>query len=84
MKKHREKVGDILTFGERLRQERKSQQLSQDVIRGLCGLSREAWSRYETGQQFPSFINLVLLADGLNINTDYLLGRTTERKNLNL
>lgn len=84
MYQYSKKAGDLLTFGERLKQERKAHNLSQDVISGLCGLSRETWSKYETDQRLPTFTNLLQIADTLNVSTDYLFGRTAERKNLGL
>jgi len=41
-----------------------------------------AISHFETGARKPSFDNLHLLADALDVTIDYLLGRVTEFKSL--
>ena len=41
-----------------------------------------AISHFETGGRKPSFDNLRLLADTLDVTTDYLLGRVAEFKDL--
>lgn len=83
-KTNHKKAGEILTFGERLKNERIAAGLSQDALSALCGISQHTWSKYETGAWQPKFERILAIADTLNISTDYLLCRTDERKNIAL
>lgn len=65
-------------FSERLRQLREARGWSQLDLAGECGLQSTAISHFETGTRAPSFDNLKKLADALNVNSDYLLGRSDE------
>jgi len=47
-------------------------------------ISQETVSGYEMGKLYPSADTLVKLADALNTSVDYLLGRITSDKPLNL
>jgi len=62
-------------FQERLRTAREYRGLSQGELAKRSGLQPSAISHFETGTRKPSFDNLRLLADTLDITTDYLLGR---------
>jgi transcriptional regulator with XRE-family HTH domain len=63
------------TFPERLRIAREYCGLSQGDLAKRSGLQPSAISHFETGTRKPSFDNLRLLADTLDVTTDYLLGR---------
>jgi transcriptional regulator with XRE-family HTH domain len=65
-------------FPTRLKTARESRGLSQGELAGKTGLQPSAISHFETGGRSPSFDNLRRLADALNVDTDYLLGRTGE------
>ena len=45
-------------------------------------VGRELPSAFETGTRKPSFDNLLLLANALDVTTDYLLGRVDDFKQL--
>ena len=69
-------------FPERLRRAREYRGLTQSELAEQAGLQPSAISHFETGARKPSFDNLRLLADTLDITTDYLLGRVAEFKEL--
>lgn len=51
------------------------QGLTQHQLAEKLGVTNNDISRYETGRMKPSLEKLVILADVLNVTTDYLLGR---------
>jgi len=67
-------------FPERLRTAREYRGLNQGELAQRAGLQPSAISHFETGARKPSFDNLRLLADTLDVTTDYLLGRVAEFK----
>lgn len=69
-------------FPARLRSAREYRGLSQGELAEKAGLQPSAISHFETGARKPSFDNLRLLADTLDVTTDYLLGRVSEMKDL--
>lgn len=69
-------------FPERLRTAREYRGLTQGELAARSGLQPSAVSHFETGARKPSFDNLRLIADTLDVTTDYLLGRVDEFKKL--
>lgn len=69
-------------FPERLRAAREYRGLNQAELALRANLQPSAVSHFETGARKPSFDNLRLLADTLDVTTDYLLGRVTDFKAL--
>lgn len=69
-------------FPDRLRSAREYRGLNQVELAERAGLQPSAISHFETGARKPSFDNLRLLADTLDVTTDYLLGRVSEFKEL--
>lgn len=67
-------------FPERLRAAREYRGWNQNELADQSGLQPSAISHFETGTRKPSFDNLRLLADTLDVTTDYLLGRVDEFK----
>lgn len=66
-------------FPDRLRHARESlRKLSQSELAEKTGLQPSAVSHFETGRRSPSFDNLRLLADALEVSIDFLLGRAEE------
>ena len=63
-------------FPDRLRNAREYRGLTQGELAERAGLQPSAISHFETGARKPSFDNLRLLADTLDVATDYLLGPT--------
>ena len=66
-----------MTFNETLLQERKRRGLSQEVLAGMINVSRQAVSKWETGDAMPDLPKLLALADALDISLDALCGRDT-------
>lgn len=66
------------TFAVRLRAARELREMSQEQVAAKAGLQSSAVSHFETGTRKPSFENLRRLADALEVNTDYLLGRVDD------
>ncbi|MBR5439768.1 MAG: helix-turn-helix transcriptional regulator [Clostridia bacterium] len=62
-------------FQNRLKEERKSFNLTQREMANKLGITQPSYIRYENGTAEPSLENLVKIADILNISVDYLLGR---------
>jgi transcriptional regulator with XRE-family HTH domain len=69
-------------FPVRLRAAREYRGFTQNDLAKLTGLNPAAVSHFETGGRKPSFDNLRLLADKLDVTTDYLLGRVEHFKEL--
>jgi len=64
------------SFAQRLRAARELRKMSQSELAEKSGLLPSAVSHFETGRRLPSLTNLKALSDGLNVTTDYLIGRT--------
>jgi transcriptional regulator with XRE-family HTH domain len=62
-------------FADRLRAARQLRGFSQSDLAVKAGLQPSAVSHFETGRRAPSFDNLKMLSDALQVTTDYLLGR---------
>lgn len=69
-------------FPDRLRTAREYRGLNQGELAKKAGMQPSAISHFETGTRKPSFDNLRILADTLDVSTDYLLGRAEEFKAL--
>lgn len=67
-------------FGKRLTDLRKERDLSQSDIASYLGMSRSGIQGYETEGKEPSYSALCRLADYFDVTTDYLLGRSDERR----
>ena len=65
---------ELSVFAQRLKQLRRRRRISRMVLSELCGLNKNAVSRYENGMP-PSVSSLVAVADFFEVSTDYLLGR---------
>lgn len=63
-------------YGDRVASQRKSKKLTQEELAMKISLTKAAVSNYENGHSTPSNETLVALADALDVDTDYLLGRT--------
>lgn len=60
-------------LGQNIKMHRVSLGLSQEKLADLCGFDRTYISLLERGKRNPSFINLLKIADGLNISLSKLL-----------
>jgi transcriptional regulator with XRE-family HTH domain len=64
-------------FAQRLREQRKSKNLSQTELGQLAGLHYTHIGRFERGASRPSGDTLMRLADALGVTSDYLLDGAT-------
>jgi len=60
----------------RLKELRKSRNISQVRLAIELNISQNSISRYETGEREADYKTLIALADYFNVSIDYLLGRT--------
>jgi len=44
------------------------------------GIDLRTYTRYESGERFPSITTLTKMADLFDVSTDYLLGRDNNKK----
>lgn len=66
-------------FGERLKQARLSQHLSQSSLAHQLGIGRSTLVEYESGATLPSLMVAIRLAQGLDVSLDWLCGLTSRR-----
>jgi transcriptional regulator with XRE-family HTH domain len=69
-------------FKERLVQLREEMHLKQKEFAEAVKIHNRNINRYELGLREPDFDTLIQIADFFNVSTDYLLGRTENRKRL--
>ena len=62
------------SFGKRMRQIRKSRELSQDELAKILGTSKQILSRYEREERSPKIDQVRKYAEKLGVSVDYLLG----------
>ena len=65
----------MATFSERVKELRKSKDLTQRQMANALGITERSCQRYEADNN-PNKDTLMKLADFFNVSTDYLLGRT--------
>lgn len=65
-----------MDFGQRLRQLRDLNKVTQEELAKYLGVGRPTIAGYETKGKQPSFEILDKIADFFNVSVDYLLGRT--------
>ena len=68
-------------FGERLRQLRQQQNLSQEELAGRVGVHNNSVSKWENGV-IPNMKRIIALAQILGMTATYLLGETDDPKPL--
>lgn len=68
-----------MSFGENLQLIRKKNQLSQEGLAEMLGVSRQAVSKWELGEGYPEADKLLLLSKMLNVSLDSLLGGENTR-----
>ncbi|MBQ6453561.1 MAG: helix-turn-helix transcriptional regulator [Coriobacteriales bacterium] len=61
-------------FGENLQMLRKKNQLSQEGLAEMLGVSRQAVSKWELGEGYPEVEKLLILSKKLDVSLDSLLG----------
>ena len=63
-----------MSFGENLQAIRKKNQLSQEGLAEMLGVSRQAVSKWELGEGYPEVEKLLILSKKLNVSLDSLFG----------
>ena len=61
------------TFSDKIRELRKQKGVSQAVVAEYLGITKQAYSLYETGKREPDFDSLLKLAEYFGTDTDSLL-----------
>lgn len=72
----------MATLAERLKELRKSNNLTQLELGKILGVGKTTVSMYETGNSTPSDEIKVKISEHFNVSIDYLLGKT-DLKNYN-
>ncbi|WP_042683149.1 helix-turn-helix domain-containing protein [Anaerosalibacter massiliensis] len=67
-------------FGDRLKKLRKERHITQEELAKNIGVSTSMVGMYETGARKASYKVLVKISKYFNVSTDYLLGKTEEKK----
>lgn len=68
------------TIGQRIRQLRKENNITQEELGKMYGLAKSTVSLYESGRSNPDDEIKQKIADHFNVSIDWLLGRTDERR----
>ena len=72
--------GFIVKLKERMKELRVERNLSQKKIAADLGIGITTYCRYELGEREPGASLLDQMADYYDVTTDYLLGRSNERR----
>ncbi len=68
-----------MNIGERIQKLRKESGMSQEELADVIGVSRQAVSKWESGQSLPDTEKIVLMCEHFSVSADYIL-RWTESK----
>ncbi|MBP3951160.1 helix-turn-helix transcriptional regulator [Bacillus sp. YZJH907-2] len=71
-------------LGEKISELRKARGLSQYQLADKLGFSRGKLSNYEQGSRQPDYETLKTLAEFFDVSTDYLLGRSEDKKPIHI
>ena len=71
-----------MSFSENLQAIRKKNQLSQEELAEMLGVSRQAVSKWELGEGYPEVEKLLMLSKKLNISLDSLMTGSTPRNDV--
>lgn len=64
----------------RLKELRKTRNISQQKLAMDLNINQNSISRYETGEREADYATLIRLADYFDVSLDYLLGRSNNPK----
>lgn len=67
-----------MSLGERIKNERNKNGLSQEKVAERVGVSRQAVTKWETGQSAPSTANLITLSDVFGVSLGELISGVGE------
>lgn len=68
----------MFTFGDRLKELRKTHNITQKQLAVLTQTSERGIQNYESSLRNPSFEALLAFADYFNVSIDYLVGRSND------
>ena len=66
----------VEVFGKRLKELRKANGYTIEQFADMVGISKSTLGYYENDKRMPDIEILARIADTLNVNEDYLIGRT--------
>ena len=69
-----------MSFAERILYCRKKAMLSQEELASKLGVSRQAVSKWETGESIPDMNNLAALAEIFDVSLDWLIKGEEEKR----
>ncbi|MBQ7874797.1 MAG: helix-turn-helix transcriptional regulator [Oscillospiraceae bacterium] len=69
-----------MEFGKRLSELRRKNEISQEKLAELVGVSRQAVTKWESGKSNPDTENLIRLAEIFEVSVDELYGKETPKK----
>ena len=72
-----------MSFAERILYCRKKAMLSQEELASKLGVSRQAVSKWETGESIPDMNNLAALAEIFDVSLDWLIKGEEEKRQEN-
>lgn len=72
-----------MDLSDRIQKLRKEKGISQDQLANETGVSRQAVSKWESGQSLPDLNKIIALSDYFNVPTDYLLKGTENKSDTN-
>lgn len=67
-----------MNFGAKLQNLRKTEGLSQEALAEKLNVSRQAVSKWETGEGYPEMDKLILISDLFGVSIDYLIKDSSE------
>lgn len=70
---------DLLNFGNKLKELRNQNKMTQQQLAVQIGVSKSVISYYELQERIPSPEILLKLASVFHVSTDYLLGISTDK-----
>ena len=65
----------MVYLGKKLKELRKSENLTQEELAKILGISRVNYTRYETDAVRPDYETIVKIADYYNVSLDEIFGR---------
>lgn len=68
------------TYVEIIRELREDHDLTQAEIANVLQTTQQVYSRYEKGQNALPIRHLLTLCEYYNVDADYILGKTTQKK----
>ena len=69
----------MIFMGEKIRELRTEQKMTQEQLANRLGLVKGSISAYEQGTKYPSLEVLVNICQIFNVSADYLLGLSDDR-----